>query len=56
VELADVGRVGGEWLKGTGPETDVVLSSRIRLARNVAGFPFATRCDDDQRAEILGRL
>jgi protein arginine kinase len=56
VELADVGRVGGEWLKGSGAETDVVLSSRIRLARNVAGFPFATRCDDAQRAEILGRV
>jgi protein arginine kinase len=56
VELADVGSVGGEWLKGTGADTDVVLSSRIRLARNVAGFPFSTRCADEQKSEILGRV
>jgi len=26
----------GEWLRGTGPESDIVMSSRVRLARNVA--------------------
>jgi len=26
----------GEWLRGTGPESDIVMSSRIRLARNLA--------------------
>lgn len=25
----------GEWLKGTGPESDIVMSSRVRLARNL---------------------
>lgn len=29
----------GEWLRG-GPEDDVVISSRVRLARNIAGYPF----------------
>ena len=32
----------GEWLKGTGPESDVVISSRVRLARNLHRFPFLT--------------
>ena len=27
----------GEWLRGTGPESDIVISSRIRLARNPSG-------------------
>ncbi|MEM6687902.1 MAG: ATP--guanido phosphotransferase, partial [Planctomycetota bacterium] len=30
----------GQWLAGTGPESDIVISSRIRLARNLADFPF----------------
>ena len=29
----------GEWLQGTGPESDIVISSRMRLARNLADFP-----------------
>lgn len=33
------GRVGA-WMEGGGPEGDVVLGSRVRLARNVAGVPF----------------
>jgi protein arginine kinase len=55
VELADLETKSGEWLRGDGAETDVVMSSRIRLARNLAGFPFTTRATDDQKAEILAR-
>ena len=46
----------GEWLRGTGPESDIVVSSRIRLARNLAQFPFASRADDAVRSEIEGLL
>lgn len=42
----------GEWLRGTGPESDVVVSTRIRLARNLANFPFGTRATAAQKAEI----
>ena len=31
---------------------DVVISSRIRLARNIADFPFVNICSDDQRCQI----
>ncbi|MFT5303456.1 MAG: protein arginine kinase [Mariniblastus sp.] len=31
---------------------DVVISSRIRLARNISDFPFVSTCSDDQRHEI----
>jgi len=44
----------GEWLRGSGPESDIVISSRIRLARNLADFPFIRRCTDIDRAN-LGR-
>ncbi len=42
----------GEWLRGSGPDSDIVMSSRIRLARNFADFPFIQRCTDIDRANI----
>lgn len=48
----DLVRGCGEWLKGSGPESDIVMSSRIRLARNLADFPFIQRCNDIDRATI----
>ncbi|MFV0442710.1 MAG: protein arginine kinase [Planctomycetaceae bacterium] len=45
-------RTSGEWLRGTGPDSDIVISSRIRLARNLAEFPFPPRADDDIRSEV----
>jgi protein arginine kinase len=52
VDLDALTRTSGEWLRGTGPESDIVISSRIRLARNLAQFPFLSRADDATRAEI----
>lgn len=42
----------GEWLKGSGPDSDIVISSRVRLARNLSQYPFLTRANEQQRAEI----
>ncbi|QEG43677.1 protein arginine kinase [Roseimaritima ulvae] len=42
----------GEWLRGTGPESDIVISSRIRLARNLGDFPFIRRCTNEDRLAI----
>ncbi len=42
----------GEWLRGGGPESDIVISSRIRLARNLADYPFVRRCPDSDREQI----
>lgn len=46
----------GEWLRGTGPEADVVVSTRIRLARNLAQVPFTSRASPGQKAETEGRV
>ncbi len=46
----------GEWLKGNGPDADVVVSSRIRLARNLSSFPFTNRASAHQKAEIDSTL
>jgi protein arginine kinase len=48
----DLAQTSGEWLRGEGPESDIVISSRIRLARNLADFPFIARATESDRAEI----
>ena len=42
----------GEWLEGKGPESDIVMSTRIRLARNVVQFPFPGRIEEDRKAQL----
>lgn len=32
-------------MEGGGPAADIVLSSRVRLARNLEGFPFPPKCE-----------
>lgn len=46
-------RAGAEWLSGRGADADVVISSRVRLARNIAGFPFVCRASRAQRTQVL---
>ncbi len=41
------------WLSGGGEHPDVVLSSRVRLARNIAGFNFVGRSDLQERSAVL---
>lgn len=41
------------WLDGSGRYSEVVLSSRIRLARNIKSMPFVHRSDDTQLFEIM---
>ena len=42
-----------DWMDNSGPLSDIVISSRIRLARNVAGFFFFSHADNEQQAELL---
>ena len=52
MEIDQLTTTSGEWLRGIGPQSDIVMSSRIRLARNLADFPFIKRCNDIDRANI----
>jgi len=56
MKLADLTDRAGEWLRGAGPMDDVVISSRARLARNLADMPFLSRCNDAQQQELAQRL
>jgi protein arginine kinase len=44
------------WLASTGPESDVVVSCRVRLARNVDGLPFVARMDAKAALDLCARL
>jgi protein arginine kinase len=52
MNLDNLTHTSGEWLRGTGPESDIVISSRIRLARNLSAFPFTNRASLHQKADI----
>ena len=56
MQLNDLTAQIGEWLRGSGPESDIVMSSRIRLARNLAEFPFISKASPTDRAEIEKHL
>ena len=45
-----------QWMEQSGPEGDIVLSSRIRLARNLNGAPFPGQDDDVQLRRIDNRI
>lgn len=45
-----------EWLKGKGPKSNVVISSRIRLARNIDDFPFFNQASSQERKKLLDEL
>jgi protein arginine kinase len=42
-----------EWISGTGPESDIVISTRIRLARNLKGIAFSRKAGVPQRRSVL---
>lgn len=44
---------GLSWLDASGPSSDIVLSTRIRLARNLASEPFAGRASEADRQRVL---
>ncbi|MGE5495017.1 MAG: hypothetical protein ACM3S4_06955 [Burkholderiales bacterium] len=45
-----------EWLEDNAPESDVVVSTRIRLARNLADVPFPTRITEKEDVEKVHEL
>lgn len=53
MKLDDLLKETGEWLKGTGPNSEVVMSSRIRLARNLAKYPFPHWANKRQLEDVL---
>jgi len=44
------------WYIEKGPESDVVISSRIRLARNFTDYPFPSRMNREQALNVINKV
>ena len=56
MKLTDISNDINEWFSGAGPMSDIVMSSHIRLARNLAGHKFVSCCSNEERSKVLDRL
>jgi protein arginine kinase len=52
-DLTQAPERGLDWLDAGGPHSDVVLSTRIRLARNLQGYRFGMRAGEADRRAVL---
>ena len=41
------------WYLQSGKDSDVIISSRIRLARNIKGIPFTTKCKPEDLEKVI---
>ena len=44
------------WYLQNGKDSDVVISSRVRLARNIERYPFTTKCSQEDLTKILNEI
>lgn len=56
MNLSDLLKHTSEWLRGTGPNSDIVISSRIRMARNLDKLPFPHWANQKQAQEALVKV
>lgn len=45
-----------KWMEGNGPESDIVISSRVRLARNLADVPFPHMMNKEQSEKVISEV
>ena len=53
MNLDDLMKKESEWLKGKGPKANIVISSRVRLARNISGMSFFNRAPQQDKKKAL---
>src|SRR3954471_2847680 len=56
MKLSDLTTRAGEWLRGNGPMSEIVISSRIRLARNLTGHRFLGRASRTERNALVKQV
>ncbi|NLP34633.1 MAG: protein arginine kinase [Clostridiales bacterium] len=45
-----------KWYEQNVPDSDVVISSRIRLARNLESYPFSVKLQEDQAVKLVNEV
>lgn len=56
MKLDDFLNQDSEWLRGTGPSSNIVISSRTRLARNLEKIPFSHWASKKQLEDVLATV
>ncbi|HUP89231.1 MAG TPA: protein arginine kinase [Longimicrobiales bacterium] len=56
IDMSSLSDFGLGWLEASGPHADIVLSTRLRLARNLQGHAFSTKLRDSERAAIYEQV
>ncbi len=51
-----VSSANSRWMNSDGPDAGIVVSSRIRIARNLAGVPFPHLLEQEQSMEVIDRI
>lgn len=62
--MSDASRAGdgpadfrpGAWLQGTGPDSDIAICTRARLARNLQGFAFSPTLEDEESERLYSYI
>jgi protein arginine kinase len=55
-DLTAVPDSGLSWLDASGDHADIVLSTRVRLARNLQGYAFGARARVNDREAVLDQI
>lgn len=45
-----------KWYEEAGKKSDIILSSRVRIARNAAGYPFPGKISDEKAGELINKV
>ena len=45
-----------KWYEDTGFQSDIVLSTRVRLARNIKDLPFPNKMNEEQANEVISKV
>src|SRR3989338_7092617 len=56
MRLDDLLKQDSEWLRGTGPYSNIVMSSRVRIARNIDKMPFSHWAQRKKQEEIMNMV
>jgi protein arginine kinase len=56
IDYTSLSDFGLNWLEASGPHADIVLSTRVRLARNLQGHAFSSRVREPEREQIFERV
>src|SRR6266403_2176081 len=56
MKIDDLLKSPSEWVKADGPNSKIVMSSRVRLARNIREHPFPGWAKKAERQKLLGMI